>query len=458
MMFICSTIFQHTFIIMGILTQALGLILSLSILVLLHEFGHFFFARLFKTRVEKFYLFFDPWFSLFKFKKGDTEYGIGWLPLGGYVKISGMIDESMDKEALKQPAKPYEFRSKPAWQRLLIMTGGVLVNFLLALFIYSMVLFTWGKEYIAPEDIDYGYDFHEIAQEIGFQNGDKIIAIDTFKLENYRDIVPKLLIDEPRYAEVLREGEIHRIEIPKGFARQVIAAEVRDLINIRVPFVIDTLVPGSAGHRAGLRTGDRIVGIDNKPTPYFSDFNREKVNYASQTTAVNILRNNHPMSIEVHFDETAVLGVYNKPPDYHFRISKEEYGLLSAIPAGIDLGVERLGFYVRQMKLVFTKEGAKQVGGFGAIGGLFPKSWDWQTFWNMTAFISLVLAFMNILPIPALDGGHVAFLLYEIVTGRKPGDKFLEYAQMIGMILLLSLLLFANGNDIYRAIQGWLTK
>ncbi len=443
---------------MGILTQALGLILSLSILVLLHEFGHYIFARLFNTRVEKFYLFFNPWFELFKFKKGDTEYGIGWLPLGGYVKISGMIDESMDKEAMKAPPKPYEFRSKPTWQRLLIMTGGVLVNFLLALFIYSMVLFTWGKEYIALEDASYGFEFHDIAKEIGFRDGDKILAIDTFEIVNYREIVPMLLIDNPRFASINRDGEIIKIEIPSDFSRRVISAQVRELISLRVPFVIDTLVAGTPGHKAGLKIGDRIIALNGIETPFFNDFNRKKLNYASQLVDIDIVRNNQIQTVQVQLDQTAVLGVYNKPPDYHFKISRESFGLLASIPAGISLGVDRLVFYVKQMKLVFTKEGAKQVGGFGAIGGLFPKSWDWQTFWNMTAFISLVLAFMNILPIPALDGGHVTFLLYEMITGRKPGEKFLEYAQMIGMFLLLGLLLYANGNDIYKAFQSWLTK
>lgn len=440
---------------MGILTQALGLILSLSILVILHEFGHFAFARLFKTRVEKFYLFFNPWFELFKFKKGETEYGIGWLPLGGYVKISGMIDESMDKEAMKLPPQPWEFRSKPAWQRLLIMIGGVLVNFLLALFIYSMILFTWGQEYITAENVKYGYDFAPIAKESGFEDGDKILKVGDKTIDNYKEIVPALLIDEPENVTVIRNNQELTFALPADFAQQVIASQTRNLISIRVPFVIDTVVPNMPGALAGLLPGDRIIGIGDKQTPYFTQFNTEKLNYKSVDTQISILRNNDTLSLPIKLEEEGVVGVFNKNIDYHFQISSIEYGFMESIPAGINLGVEKLSFYVKQMKLVFTKEGASQIGGFGAIGGLFPKSWDWEIFWNMTAFLSIILAFMNILPIPALDGGHVAFLLYELITRRKPGEKFLEYAQITGMVLLLALLVFANGNDIYRAIQDW---
>lgn len=440
---------------MGILTQALGLILSLSILVILHEFGHFAFARIFKTRVEKFYLFFNPWFELFKIKKGETEYGIGWLPLGGYVKISGMIDESMDKEAMKLPPQPYEFRSKPAWQRLLIMIGGVLVNFVLALFIYSMILFAWGQEYITAENVKYGYDFAPIAKQYGFEDGDKIIRVGDKVIDNYKDIVPALLIDNPEKVAVVRGNQEVEISLPSDFAQQVIASETRNLITIRVPFVVDTVVPSMAGAMAGLQAGDRLLGIGGAETPYFTQFNEEKLKYKSAETNLQILRGSDTLNLALKLDAEGVLGIYNKNLDYHFDISRIEYGFLAAIPAGINLGVDKLTFYVKQMKLVFTKEGASQIGGFGAIGGLFPKTWDWQIFWNMTAFLSIILAFMNILPIPALDGGHVAFLLYELITGRKPGDKFLEYAQITGMVILLSLLVFANGNDIYRAIQAW---
>ena len=435
---------------MGILTQTLGLLLSLSILVVLHEFGHYAFARLFKTRVEKFYLFFDPWFELIKFKKGDTEYGIGWIPLGGYVKISGMIDESMDKEAMKLPPQPWEFRSKPTWQRLLIMTGGVLVNFILALVIYSMILFAWGKEYLPAENVKFGFDFHEIAQEIGLKDGDKIIKVDTVVIDNYVEIVPKLLIDEPRNITVEREGRTVVIDVPEGFTQRVLKEEVKGLLTLRVPFIIDSVLQGMPGEKAGFLNNDRILSINGMETPFYNKFDAEKLNHKGKSVEIIVDRNNEPVVLTVEMDETGIIGIGNKPLSYYFDVKRIEYSFLESIPAGINLGVETLTFYIKQMKLIFTKEGAKQLGGFGSIGGLFPKTWDWKVFWNMTAFISLVLAFMNILPIPALDGGHVTFLLYEMVTGRKPGDKFLEYAQIVGMVLLFSLLIYANGNDIYK--------
>ena len=435
---------------MGILTQIVGLILSLSILVVLHEFGHFLFARVFKTRVEKFYLFFNPWFELFKFKKGDTEYGVGWLPLGGYVKISGMIDESMDKEQLSQPPQPWEFRSKPSWQRLLIMVGGVLVNFILALVIYAFILFTWGKQYLSAENVKYGYDFHEIMKDVGFQDGDKILKVDTFSVNNYKDITALLLLEDPGSVLIERDGQQMSVPLPADFEKQVIKDEIRELFTLRVPFVIDSINPDSPAEIAGFRKEDQIISIDGIATAYYTNFNNEKLNYKGKNVLITVERGNSIVELNTTFAEDGVLGVWNKGLDYHFNISTFEYTFMQAIPAGIQMGVDKLVFYVKQMKLVFTKEGASQLGGFGAIGGLFPKTWDWMVFWNMTAFISLVLAFMNILPIPALDGGHVAFLLYEMVTGRKPGDKFLEYAQIVGMVILLSLLLFANGNDIYR--------
>ncbi len=435
---------------MGILTQALGLLLSLSILVILHEFGHFAFARLFKTRVEKFYLFFNPWFELVKFKKGETEYGIGWIPLGGYVKISGMIDESMDKEQLKEPAQPWEFRSKPAWQRLLIMLGGVLVNFILALVIYSMILFTWGKEYLPVQNAKYGFDYHEVAQSIGLQNGDKIIKVDTLTIDNYQDIVPKLLIDEPKTITVDRNREKLVLSVPENFSQEVIGKEIKGLITLRVPFVVDTVLPDGIAAKSGFLKGDRILAVNGKDTRFYNEFNEEKQNYKGDSIIISVERNNSIVDLNVKLDDTGLIGVGNKSLDSFFDFKVIKYGFVESIPAGIKLGVETLTFYIKQMKLIFTKEGAKQLGGFGAIGGLFPKIWDWKVFWNMTAFISIVLAFMNILPIPALDGGHVAFLIYEIITGRKPSDKFLEYAQIAGMVILFGLLIYANGNDIYK--------
>lgn len=457
---------------MGILTQALGLLLSLSILVILHEAGHFIMARIFNTRVEKFYLFFNPWFELFKIKKGETEYGIGWLPLGGYVKISGMIDESMDREAMKLPPQPWEFRSKPAWQRLLIMTGGVMVNFILALFIYAMILYAYGKEYLPAENVKYGYEFHEVAQNIGLQNGDIIRMVDTTKMEDFSDIVPTILIEGAHHLTIDREGHEMQIEVPENFVKEVIGKEVRGLISLRVPFVVDTVLrtkrPSAAmlwvkgmfgkdttfvekpGYLAGFQKNDRILAVNGVPTQFYGDFEAEKQKHVGEQIEVRVDRNGMEKNLLVKLGDDGMIGIGNKPLSYHFDVEKINYNFFQSIPAGIKMGVETLVFYIKQMKLIFTKEGAQQLGGFGAIGGLFPKTWDWRTFWNMTAFISLVLAFMNILPIPALDGGHVAFLLFEMITGRKPGDKFLEYAQVAGMVILLGLLLFANGNDIYR--------
>lgn len=438
---------------MGILTQALGLILSLSILVLLHEAGHFAFARLFKTRVEKFYLFFDPWFSLFKFKKGETEYGIGWLPLGGYVKISGMIDESMDKEAMKQPPQPWEFRSKPAWQRLLIMIGGVLVNFLLALFIYSMILFAWGKEYLPVKNVTYGFQFNEVAKKAGFQNGDKIVLVENQPIDDIIDFKSKLQIEGARKVKVDRNGELVEINIPRDFTNQLIATKSKSFADPRFPFVIFKLEKGNPAEKAGLIEGDQIVKINNDTTPFYNDYIEIVEKLKGKEIEVTYLRNNVANKTKLTLTGDGKMGVYPKDPTEFFEIKKIEYSFLKSFPAGISMGIEKLGQYVMQLKYVFTKEGAKQIGGFGAIGGLFPKSWDWEQFWNMTALLSVILAFMNILPIPALDGGHVLFLIYEIVSGRKPSEKFMEYAQITGMVLLFGLLIFANGNDILKLFK-----
>ncbi|WP_282039672.1 RIP metalloprotease RseP [Saccharicrinis aurantiacus] len=436
---------------MDILIKAGQLILSLSILVVLHEFGHFFFAKLFKTRVEKFYLFFDPWFSLFKFKKGDTEYGVGWLPLGGYVKISGMIDESMDKEAMAEPPKDYEFRSKPAYQRLLIMVGGVLVNFLLAFFIFWMILFKWGESHIDVNDAKFGLDFHPIAKEIGLLDGDIVTSVDTHKVVTSKDIASLLILEDAKQLTVNRNGEVLTINIPEGFGKRIIGEEVRSLAELRFPFVVDSVLPKGNAIDAGLQKGDSIVTINGEDASFFREATAIIESNKGKRVTIAFVRNNEPMETRCAVSDDGKIGIGPKVNDY-FNVTSVKYGFWEALPAGINKGVNTLVGYVKQLKLVFSKEGVSQLGGFGAIGNMFPPTWNWYSFWSLTGFLSIVLAFMNILPIPALDGGHVLFLLYEIITGRKPSDKFLEYAQTAGMLLLLTLLLFANGNDIFRAI------
>ncbi|MFO8001311.1 MAG: RIP metalloprotease RseP [Marinilabilia sp.] len=435
---------------MEFLIKALQLILSLSILVILHEFGHFLFARIFKTRVEKFYLFFNPGFSIFKFKKGDTEYGLGWLPLGGYVKISGMIDESMDKEQLNQPAQPWEFRSKPAWQRLLIMVGGVLINFILAMFIFWMILFKWGESYIPVEGANYGLAFDPIGHEIGLQDGDKILAVDTFKVKTVSDISRHVLLEDPQELTVQRDDSVFELSLPDELGKRFLSENVRQFAQYRVPFVVDSVISGMPAEKAGLQKGDSLVGVGGKEVPFFHAFVRELLTHTGDSTTVSFYRDGELMSLPVAVNKSGKIGIGNKSPGHYLDIQRQKYGFFEAFPAGIKKGFNILIGYVKQLKLIFTKEGARQVGGFGTIGSLFPPSWDWSSFWHTTGLLSLILAFMNILPIPALDGGHVLFLLYEIISGRKPSEKFLEHAQMVGMIILLSLLLYANGNDIFR--------
>ena len=438
------------------LIRALQLVMSLSLLVIIHEGGHFLFARLFKTRVEKFYLFFDPWFTLFKFKpKGsETEYGIGWLPLGGYVKISGMIDESMDTEQMKQPAQPWEFRSKPAWQRLLIMVGGVVFNFLLALFIYSMILFTWGDEYVPVREVPLGMDFNETAKAIGFRDGDILLSADGVPFERYDGDLLSSVVDA-RQVSVLRNGEVASVYIPEKMMNSLMKDSVR-FATFRYPFVIDSLFAGRPAALAGLQAGDSITAMDGKSIA-FLDFKEEMLkrkNAGSETShdvTLTYVRNGMTDTLTLTTDSAYEIGVIPRTATNRLLpMVRKEYDFLASFPAGISLGVKTLKGYVGQMKYLFSKEGAKQLGGFGTIGSIFPSTWDWHQFWYMTAFLSIILAFMNILPIPALDGGHVLFLIYEIVTRRKPSDKFMEHAQMVGMFLVFGLLLWANFNDILK--------
>jgi regulator of sigma E protease len=426
-------------------------LLSISILVLLHEMGHFFFAKLFKTRVEKFYLFFNPWFSLFKFKKGETEYGLGWLPLGGYVKISGMIDESMDKEQMKQPPQPHEFRSKKSWQRLLIMLGGVLVNFVLAMFIYILILFTWGEKYLPVENAKYGIMCDSIAQTIGLQNGDKILAVDGNKIENFNKIVHDIIVNNSKSIVVERNSEIVNISIPSEFISQIIKNPL--FISPRMPFIIEDMADNSPAALAGFRKNDKVIAFDSLTVEFYDEVREMLKLFKGKEVLISVIRDGFVVDIPFNVPETAQFGVYVVTnPEHFFELKSVEYSFLQSIPAGISKGFATLSSYMKQLKLLFTPEtkAYESLGGFISIGKIFPGEWDWQSFWSLTAFLSIILAIMNVLPIPALDGGHVLFLLYEMITGRKPSDKFLEYAQMVGMGLLLALLLYANLNDIIK--------
>ena len=447
------------------LIKALQLILSLSLLVIIHEMGHFLFAKLFKTRVEKFCLFFDPWFTLFKFKpkKSETEYALGWLPLGGYVKISGMIDESMDTEQMKQPVKPWEFRAKPAWQRLLIMVGGVVFNFLLAIFIYSMILFAWGDAYIPVQKAPLGMDFNETMHQVGFRDGDVLISADGVPFERMGTDLLTGIVDA-RQVTVLRDGQPASVYIPDNLMDRLLADSTR-FADFRYPYVVDSLAAGGPAQLAGLQPGDSITHMDGRSIS-FQDFlltmaerrtraetatTDDSLRTALRQINLTYVRNGLTHNLTLEADTAFKVGVYAvMQTDRLLPVVQKEYTFFASIPAGIELGVNTLAGYVDQMKYLFSKEGAKQLGGFGTIGSIFPATWDWHQFWYMTAFLSIILAFMNILPIPALDGGHVLFLIYEIVARRKPSDKFMERAQMAGMFLLFALLIWANLNDVLR--------
>jgi regulator of sigma E protease len=440
---------------MTILIKILQFLMSLSILVIIHEFGHFVLAKLFKTRVEKFFLFFDPWFAIFKVKRGETEYGIGWLPLGGYVKISGMIDESLDREQLKQPPQPWEFRSKTSWQRLLIMTGGVFFNFVSAILIYVFVLFAWGETYLPTASVKYGIVTDSVGFSMGLRNGDKILSVDNQHIDNFYQITPDIILNSRKTIQVDRNGELINIEIPKDYVKK--ALKSKGQIDARTPFkpfIIEAFGKNSPAKAEGVMKGDEIIGVDSLKFTYFDEFQRYLADNKNQKIFLNILRNGNNITIGVKPDQTGKLQVGRTyVPFFEFKTIK--YGFLKSFPAGIKKGMKTIADYLKQFKLLFSKntKAYESLGGFITIGKIFPGVWDWGAFWNLTAFLSIILAVMNILPIPALDGGHVMFLLFEVITGRKPSDKFLEYAQIAGMVILLSLLIFANGNDILRLIR-----
>ena len=439
------------------LIRALQLIMSLSLLVIIHEGGHFFFAKLFKVRVTKFYLFFNPWFSLFKFKpkNSETEYGVGWVPLGGYVQIAGMVDETQNSEDLNHPIEDWEFRAKPAWQRLLIMVGGVLMNFLLALFIYSMILYTWGDSYVSLKDMTHGMVFNERAEKIGFQDGDILLSADDKPLERF-DMDMLRAISEARVVKVNRQGQEVDVFIPEISLLDV-AQDNPAFVEILFPNVVDSVLADGAFDKAGIRKGDILMSVNDAPVSSWNAFTEELWNLKTAAEAegqkqsvfsLAYLRDGVQDTVLVQTDSLFRVGAVSSVSEYKATVL--EYGFFESFPAGITLGVNTLKGYVNDLKYVFTKEGAKSIGGFGTLGSIFPEIWDWHRFWSMTAFLSIILAFMNILPIPALDGGHVLFLLYEIIARRKPSDKFMEHAQVVGMIILFALLLWANFNDILR--------
>ncbi|MFT4660002.1 MAG: regulator of sigma E protease [Patiriisocius sp.] len=448
---------------MEIAIRTAQLLLSLSILVVLHELGHFLTARYFGTRVEKFYLFFNPWFSLFKKKIGDTEYGIGWLPLGGYVKISGMIDESMDTEQMALPPQPYEFRSKPAWQRLIIMLGGVIVNFILGFLIYASLLFFNGETVLPSNNVTDGYMItNEFAKGIGFQNGDKILSFDNKEVGYFGELIDQMIFSKS--AQVERAGEKVNIEIPEDMLGQLSEKSRQNpFFYPRFPFLVSAIPDSSINAKAGFAVKDTVVAINGQSIRYFDEAGTILKSLKGASAIVSVKRDGGIFDLPVQVSDSGYIEIgYHrvklsemaKANLYEFDV--KEYGFLASIPAGWNKMTFEVKKYLRGFALIFQpKTGAyKGLGGFAAIAGLFPTVWDWTIFWERTAFISLILAVMNLLPIPALDGGHVMFLLYEMVTGREPNQKFMEYAQMVGIIILLALLLFANGNDLFRFLRG----
>ncbi len=438
---------------MVILIKILQLILALSILVLVHEFGHFLFARIFKIRVEKFYLFFDPWFSLFKFKpkNSDTEYGIGWLPFGGYCKISGMIDESMDKEAMKQEPQPWEYRSKPAWQRFWVIFGGVFFNFLLAVTIYSGTLATWGEEYIKNSDVTTGIRVDDLAYEIGFRNGDRILSFEDHVTDNFQELRIDLVRTQAKYAKVLRNGDTVIVNIDETYLPAILNAG--RMFDYGVPYIVDYLPDSSINAASGIAIGDKILAINGTNTDFYQDAIELLGKYKGDSIVATVARGDEIVLVPMATDTSGRLqiGIKTNIAEY-FKVTKKSYSFFAAIPAGFNKTVKTVSNYWKELKLIFSPktEAYKSVGSFITIGSIFPSSWDWQIFWNLTAFLSVMLAVLNILPIPALDGGHLMFTLFEMITGKKPSDKLLEYAQTVGMFLLLALMVLAFGNDIFK--------
>ncbi|MBK7230971.1 MAG: RIP metalloprotease RseP [Saprospiraceae bacterium] len=443
---------------MGTLIMISQFVLSLTILVVLHECGHFFPARWFKIRVEKFYLFFDPWFSLVKKKIGDTEYGIGWLPLGGYVKISGMVDESMDLEQLKQEPKPWEFRSKPAWQRLIIMVGGVFVNFMLGFFIFAMLLWKNGIEYLPIDQMKYGISVDSIGYSMGFRDGDQLVKAGDKQMDRFdrRLLIMTLLFDENSKVQVRRDGELLTIDVPQEKRSQLAKQEMKnkEIWGIRTPMEVDSLIPESAAQKAGIDKGDQILQIDGNSVQYVHEFFRlMKGKQPNSTLQITLLRNNDTLRLMAKTDENGKLGIYPAPFIKFMTTQKENFGLLESLPKGVEAGVDLLVTQLKAFRQMFAGkiEAKDSLGGFASIAKMFDTTWNWTSFWKMTAVLSIILGFMNLLPIPGLDGGYVVFLMIEVISGRKVPDKIIEKATLVGFILLMALLLYANGLDVFRA-------
>ena len=446
--------------------QALQLLAALSLLILLHEFGHFFFARLFKTRVEKFYLFFDflfPFpgllnFALFKKKKGDTEYGLGWFPLGGYVKISGMVDESMDKDQMNQPPQPWEYRSKKAWQRLFIMLGGILMNVLVAILIYIAIFGIWGEQYLPLERARYGIASDSLAEKVGFRDGDKIISVGGNKVDRFNDVMKEFIFQQATSFEVDRNGERVVINIPEGTIRQIIQARKKGtFIGVRSPFLVGDVTNGSAADKIGLKKGDSVMAFNGAPVAFFDQFEDAKQTAKGQSVTLLVARDGQPVTLQGQLPENAVFGF--KPvvdPERYFELETIKYGFFASIGKGFSTTFETFGAYWDQFRFLFTSKEVKaseSLGGIVSFGQMFPPVFSWETFLHLTAFVSIILAFMNLLPIPGLDGGYVLFLIFELISGRKVSDKVMEKATTVGLILLLGLMLYANGLDIFRLFQ-----
>ncbi|MCL2562109.1 MAG: RIP metalloprotease RseP [Rikenellaceae bacterium] len=426
---------------------------SLSLLILVHELGHFLTARMFGVRVEKFYLFFNPWFSLAKFRIGETEFGIGWLPLGGYCKISGMIDESMDTEQMKEPPKPYEFRSKPAWQRLIIMTGGVIMNVVLAVAIYAGMSYKWGDRYIANDDLRYGYVFSELGHEAGFRDGDRVLLIGERQVGDFLNVPIQIVLDRAPVT-VARGDETVVVDIAPDIIARLLKSndEQRGFMIPRTPFVVAGVMESGGAATGGVMAGDSLVAINGVPMMFFDEFRRAFAEHRGTTAELEVVRKGDYLTLPVEISDEGKIGVEPYSLIRFFPAQTHQYGLLASVPMGFSKAGSEIRDFWKQLGLIVSPqtEAYKSLGGFITIGSIFPTTWNWRAFWSITAFLSIMLAIINILPIPALDGGHVMFLFWEVVTGRKPSDKFMEYAQITGLILVFALILYANGNDIYR--------